>query len=101
MRAGLRGTRSGTTLPPLPPGLDVYRPAEVYGSVVLVVEDEMAMRAQLEIDLRDLGYHVRGAASPLEAMQTLSHERVAGVLLDLVLDQDEESGFELLRRVRE
>ena len=27
-------------LPPLPPGLDVYRPADVLGSRVLVVEDE-------------------------------------------------------------
>ena len=26
-------------LPPLPPGLEVYRPADVLGSSVLVVED--------------------------------------------------------------
>ena len=43
-------------LPPLPPGLEVYRPAEVLGSAVLVVEDEPAMRQQLRIDLHDLGY---------------------------------------------
>ena len=31
-------------LPPLPPGLEVYRPAEVLGSAVLVVEAEAAMQ---------------------------------------------------------
>ena len=43
-------------LPPLPPGLEVYRPADVLGSSVLVVEDEAAMLQQLRIDLQDLGY---------------------------------------------
>ncbi|TMD94786.1 MAG: hypothetical protein E6I72_12000, partial [Chloroflexi bacterium] len=43
-------------LPPLPPGLEVYRPADVLGSAVLVVEDEAAMLQQLRIDLHDLGY---------------------------------------------
>jgi len=33
-------------LPPLPPGLEVYRPADVLGSSVLVVEDEAAMQQQ-------------------------------------------------------
>jgi DNA-binding response OmpR family regulator len=74
---------------------------EVYGSVVLVVEDEAPMRSQLEIDLKDLGYQVRGAASAEDAMEALHQERVAGVLLDLVLERDEESGFDLLRRIRE
>lgn len=59
------------------------------------------MRTQLELDLRDLGYHVRSAASANEAMAALQSERVAGVLLDLVLAEDEESGFELLQRIRE
>jgi DNA-binding response OmpR family regulator len=101
MHAGSIRGRQHTSLPPLPPGLDAYRPIEVYGSVVLVVEDESAMRSQLEIDLKDLGYQVRSAASAEEAMSSLQQERVAGVLLDLVLEKDEESGFELLRQIRE
>ena len=87
-------------LPPLPPGLEVYRPAEVLGSVVLVVEDETAMQQQLRIDLHDLGYHPLVSSSAPDAMDLLERERIAGVLLDLVLDESEESGFNLLTWIR-
>jgi DNA-binding response OmpR family regulator len=59
------------------------------------------MRTQLEIDLQELGYQVRAAPSAEDAMMALERERIAGVLLDLVLDEDEESGFALLRRIRD
>jgi len=88
-------------LPPLPPGLEVYRPADVLGSAVLVVEDEAAMLQQLRIDLHDLGYRPSVAATPEEARDVLEHERVAAVLLDLVLDEREDSGFELLTWIRQ
>jgi DNA-binding response OmpR family regulator len=88
-------------LPPLPPGLEVYRPADVLGSAVLVVEDEAAMQQQLTIDLHDLGYRPSAASSAPEAMELLERERVAAVLLDLVLDEGEDSGFELLTWIRE
>jgi len=87
-------------LPPLPPGLEVYRPAEVLGSAVLVVEDEAAMQQQLRIDLHDLGYRPLVSASAPEARELLEHERMAAVLLDLVLDEGEDSGFELLEWIR-
>jgi DNA-binding response OmpR family regulator len=85
----------------MPPGLDVYRPPEVVGSSVLVVEDELPMQIQLRLDLTDLGYQVRVAGTAAEAQQVLSNERVAGVLLDLVLDDGEEAGYELLRWIRQ
>src|SRR6266852_7501989 len=88
-------------LPPLPPGLEVYRPADVLGSAVLVVEDEAAMLQQLRIDLHDLGYRPSVAATVDEARNVLEHERVAAVLLDLVLDEHEDSGFELLTWIRQ
>ncbi len=88
-------------LPPLPPGLEVYRPADVLGSAVLVVEDEAAMLQQLRIDLHDLGYRPSVAATVIEAQDVLEHERVAAVLLDLVLDEREDSGFELLTWIRQ
>src|SRR5258708_27802376 len=72
-------------LPPLPPGLEVYRPVDVLGSSVLVVEDEAAMQQQLRIDLHDLGYRPSVASSAPAAMLLLEHERVAAVLPDLVL----------------
>lgn len=87
-------------LPPLPPGLEVYRPAEVLGSAVLVVEDEAAMQQQLRIDLHDLGYRPAVSSSAPEAMELLAHERMAAVLLDLVLDEGEEAGFDLLIWIR-
>jgi DNA-binding response OmpR family regulator len=88
-------------LPPLPPGLEVYRPVDVLGSSVLVVEDEAAMQQQLRIDLHDLGYRPSVASSAPEAMLLLEHERVAAVLLDLVLDETEDSGFDLLIWIRQ
>ncbi len=96
----LRGRNRGTP-PPLPPGLEVYRPPEVLGSSVLIVEDEAPMQVQLKLDLNDLGYQPKVAGSAPEAQELLSRERVAGVLLDLVLDEGEESGFELLRWIRQ
>lgn len=87
--------------PPLPPGLDVYRPKELLGSSVLIVEDETPMQTQLRLDLADLGYQTRVAGSALDARRVLTHERVAGVLLDLVLDDGEDAGLDLLRWIRQ
>ena len=98
-RGSTRGNRE-TRLPPLPPGLEVYRPAEVLGSAVLVVEDESAMQQQLRIDLQDLGYRALVSSSAPDAMALLEQERVAGILLDLVLDEGEDSGFDLLTWIR-
>jgi len=88
-------------LPPLPPGLEVYRPAEVLGSRVLVVDDEVPMQMQLQLDLNDLGYQPKVAGSADAAKDLLTRERMSGVLLDLVLDEGEDSGFELLRWIRQ
>ncbi|HKA50091.1 MAG TPA: response regulator [Candidatus Dormibacteraeota bacterium] len=71
------------------------------GSSVLVVEDEPPMQVQLRLDLTDLSYQVRVAGTAEEAKRVLTHERVAGVLLDLVLDEGEEAGLELLRWIRQ
>src|ERR1700693_1813601 len=86
--------------PGRPLGLEVYRPAEVLGSAVLVVEDEAAMQQQLKIDLHDLGYRPAVSSSAPEAMDLLARERVAAVLLDLVLDEGEDAGFDLLTWIR-
>src|ERR1700680_166091 len=94
-------TRPRISPPPLPPGLDAYRPPEVIGSSVLIVEDEIPMQTQLRLDLTDLGYQAKVAGSGEEAQTLLIQERVAGVLLDLVLDEGEEAGFELLRWIRQ
>src|ERR1700676_2565892 len=84
-RGAVRGRE--VRLPPLPPGL--------------VVEDEAAMQQQLRIDLHDLGYRPSAASSAPEARALLERERMAAVLLDLVLDEGEDSGFELLQWIRQ
>ena len=101
MGASVLKPRGRAAPPPLPPGLEVYRPQELLGSSVLVVEDERPMQAQLRLDLSDLGYQVRVAGTAEDARELLTRERVAGVLLDLVLDEGEETGFELLRWIRQ
>lgn len=100
-RAAMLRGRGRTVAPPLPPGLEVYRPSEVLGSSVLIVEDERPMQAQLRLDLTDLGYQVRVSSTAAEAREVLTHERMAGVLLDLLLDENEETGLELLRWIRQ
>src|SRR5438094_10550949 len=99
VRGSTRGTREAR-LPPLPPGLEVYRPPEVLGSAVLVVEDESAMQQQLRIDLQDLGSRALVSSSAPGAMALLDQVRVAGILPDLVLDEGEDSGFDLLTWIR-
>ena len=59
------------------------------------------MRAQLRLDLGDLGYQPRLAGTAGDAQALLARERVAGVLLDLVLDEGEEAGFDLLQWIRQ
>ena len=93
-------SRAKAAPPPLPPGLEVYRPPEVLGSSVLVVDDEVPMQAQLRLDLSQLGYQPSVAGSVEAAMEHLNRERVAGVLLDLVLDESDDSGFRLLSWIR-
>src|ERR1700737_5060119 len=94
-------TRPRLSPPPLPPGLQVYRPPEVIGSSVLIVEDEIPMKSPPRLDLTAPGYQAKVAGSAEGAQQLLNRERVAGVLLDLVLDEGEEGGFELLRWIRQ
>jgi DNA-binding response OmpR family regulator len=59
------------------------------------------MQMQLQLDLNDLGYQPKVAGSADAARDLLTRERMSGVLLDLVLDEGEESGFELLRWIRQ
>src|ERR1700680_1898267 len=97
--AGPRGAGGGVL--PRPTRAGGYRPAQCVRPSALVVEDEAAMLQQLRIDLHDLGYRPSVAASVAEARNLLEHERVAAVLLDLVLDESEDSGFGLLTWIRE
>jgi phosphoserine phosphatase RsbU/P len=86
--------------PKLPPGLEVYRPKELLGRTVLVVDDERSLRGQLTRDLAALGYRPLEADSPEAAHQALEAEAVDAVILDLHLT-GEDDGFQLLTWIRE
>lgn len=86
--------------PKLPPGLEVYRPRELLGRAVLVVDDERSLRQQLTRDLKALGYEALEADSADAARRLLDTQAVDAVILDLLLD-GEDDGFQLLGWIRE
>ncbi len=86
--------------PRLPPGLEVYRPRELLGRAVLVVDDERSLRQQLTRDLNALGYRPLEADSAGSARRAVESEHVDAVILDLLLES-EDDGFQLLAWIRE
>ena len=65
--------------------------------VVLVVEDEAAVRRFCCTVLRRFGYHVLEAAGPVEALDTLRQELVGLVLTDITMPGM--NGREMVKRI--
>lgn len=65
--------------------------------VVLVVEDEAAVRMFCCTVLRRFGYHVLEAAGPVEALDTLQQETVSLVLTDITMPGM--NGKEMVKRI--
>ena len=65
--------------------------------VVLVVEDEAAVRLFCCTVLRRFGYRVLEAANPVEALDTLQHEPVGLVLTDITMPGM--NGKEMVKRI--
>lgn len=66
-------------------------------AVVLVVEDEAAVRHFCCTVLRRFGYHVLEAAGPTEALDTLQQQAVALVLTDITMPGM--NGKEMVKRI--
>jgi len=67
--------------------------------IVLVVDDEPAVRAALQRALRLEGYEVELAADGAEALQRLAHVAPDAVVLDVLMPRVD--GLEVVRRMRE
>ena len=67
--------------------------------LVLVVDDEQAILALVEIEFRAQGFHVLTATSGEEALRKAVDQRPDIVVIDIVMP--EMSGHELLRRLRQ
>ena len=80
----------------IPSGSSIPAPSN---DVVLVVEDEAAVRSFCCAVLRRFGYRVLEAASPTEALDTLQHlpEPVSLVLTDVTMPGM--NGKEMVRRI--
>lgn len=80
----------------IPSGSSIPAPSN---DVVLVVEDEAAVRSFCCAVLRRFGYRVLEAASPAEALDTLQHlpEPVSLVLTDVTMPGM--NGKEMVRRI--
>jgi len=66
---------------------------------LLVVEDEKPISRVLNIKLEQKGYNVTVVRNGKDALRTFEEEQVDGVLLDLILP--EQDGFETLKQIRE
>jgi CheY-like chemotaxis protein len=86
-----RGTRVSLYLPqsdePLTaPAETAEAAATIHGRRILLVEDDDAVRAQLERQLADLGYRVAGCANGHEALERLTEAGGADLLMtDIVM----------------
>lgn len=87
--------RSAAGAPALRPSL-VEPVPQGRGELVLVVEDNTAMRKIVALQLKALNYRVIEAASALKALEILEHEAVRVILSDIVMPGGY-NGIDLLR----
>ncbi len=69
------------------------------GSMILLVEDEESLAAGLEFNLVEEGFEVIRASDGLEALERFDADRIALVILDLMLPRLD--GFEVAERIRQ
>jgi two-component system, OmpR family, response regulator len=70
------------------------------GKRIAIVEDELAIRENYAAVLRRQGYEVNTYSNRREAMHTFRIRLPELVLLDIVLEDEAEGGFDLCREVR-
>lgn len=70
--------------------------------MILIVDDDLAIRTSLALLLKKEGFGVRGAASPEDTIELLNKETPELILLDLnfSIETSGEEGMNLLQRIR-
>jgi DNA-binding NtrC family response regulator len=70
--------------------------------MILIIDDDMAVRTSLELLLQREKYQVKSSASPAEALDTLRGETPELILLDLnfSIDTSGEEGLRLLEQIK-
>src|ERR671923_2393503 len=92
------------TWPPMrtSPSLICSSPAIMRSALVLVVEDDHAVRTAMTGALRDAGYVVQPVGTAFDALRAVSEDHVDLVVLDLWLpDLDGDKALPMLRGVRD
>jgi two-component system, NtrC family, response regulator len=71
--------------------------------MILIVDDDVAIRTSLSLLLKKAGFNVKGAASPAETFEVLQLEVPQLILLDLnfSIETSGVEGMALLRRIRQ
>jgi DNA-binding NtrC family response regulator len=72
-------------------------------TMILIVDDDIAVRTSLTLLLDNEGYEVKGAASPQEALVQIKNHRPQLIILDLnfTIDTSGEEGLLLLQKIKE
>ena len=69
------------------------------GPLVLIVDDDQALREYVRVNLESEGYEVREASSAEDALTALGEQSPDLILLDVMMPQVD--GWETLRRIQE
>ena len=68
---------------------------------MLIVDDEESIRVSIEYLLKKEKYNVSTAKDSLTALEKLKNNSYEVVLTDIVLEDDENSGVELLKKIKQ
>jgi len=70
--------------------------------MILIIDDDPAVRASLQLLLQQLGFQTREVSTPDEALAFLNHNTPALIILDMnfSMDTSGDEGIELLKKIR-
>jgi CheY-like chemotaxis protein/chemotaxis signal transduction protein len=93
---GISADRLSSTVPAMPPPNPT--PTQPSGKHILIVDDSPSVRRVVGNMLKQHGWEVQVARDGVEALEMITHETPAGVLLDIEMPRMD--GYELMATVR-